>query len=193
MVTQGGGGGDGGARRKTGRERERERRRCKASEIANPNNPKLSSLFGSVWAYLVVSGCLWLSLVLSCGATSFSFSFCSEVGVAAFLERTKLKLWQGQCIVAPWLGIESALPISHHVCSCFALGPPRCIMSCLACSTGGRIAVTYLLDMIRYDTIRKEDAVLVEKRSFLLMRQQRLKAALGKIESFAPDVLAVSK
>lgn len=39
----------------------------------------------------------------------------------------------------------------------------------------------------------QEDAVLVEKRSFLLMRQQRLKAALGKIESFAPDVLAVSK
>ena len=25
-------------------------------------------------------------------------------------------------------------------------------MSCLACSTGGRIAVTYLLDIIRYDT-----------------------------------------
>eukprot|EP00752_Nemacystus_decipiens_P009127 g8151.t1 len=41
--------------------------------------------------------------------------------------------------------------------------------------------------------IFNEDAVLVEKRSFLLMRQQRLKAALGKIESFAPDVLAVSK
>lgn len=33
----------------------------------------------------------------------------------------------------------------------------------------------------------------MEKRSFLLMRQQRLKAALGKIENFAPDVLAVSK
>ncbi|CAN0284023.1 unnamed protein product, partial [Ectocarpus fasciculatus] len=41
--------------------------------------------------------------------------------------------------------------------------------------------------------IFNEDAVLVEKRSFLLMRQQRLKAALGKIENFAPDVLAVSK
>lgn len=39
----------------------------------------------------------------------------------------------------------------------------------------------------------QEDAALVEKRSFLLMRQQRLKAALGKIDDFAPDVLAVSK
>ncbi|CAM9096946.1 unnamed protein product, partial [Laminaria digitata] len=38
-----------------------------------------------------------------------------------------------------------------------------------------------------------EDAALVEKRSFLLMRQQRLKAALAKIDDFAPDVLAVSK
>ncbi|CAN0194370.1 unnamed protein product [Ascophyllum nodosum] len=41
--------------------------------------------------------------------------------------------------------------------------------------------------------IFNEDAALVEKRSFLLMRQQRIKAALSKIEEFAPDVLAVSK
>ena len=41
--------------------------------------------------------------------------------------------------------------------------------------------------------MQQEDAALVEKRSFLLMRQQRIKAALSKIEEFAPDVLAVSK
>lgn len=41
--------------------------------------------------------------------------------------------------------------------------------------------------------VPQEDAALVEKRSFLLMRQQRLKAALAKIDDFAPDVLAVSK
>lgn len=39
----------------------------------------------------------------------------------------------------------------------------------------------------------QEDAALVEKRSFLLMRQQRLRGALDKINEFAPDVRAVSR
>lgn len=42
-------------------------------------------------------------------------------------------------------------------------------------------------------SIFNEDAVLVEKRSFLLMRQQRIKGALDKINHFAPDVMAVSR
>lgn len=39
----------------------------------------------------------------------------------------------------------------------------------------------------------QEDAALVEKRTFLVMRQQRLRAALAKIDEFAPDVVAMSR
>ncbi|CAM9442466.1 unnamed protein product [Choristocarpus tenellus] len=41
--------------------------------------------------------------------------------------------------------------------------------------------------------IFNEDAAIVEKRAYLTMRQQRLSAALSKIDSIAPNVLATSR